>query len=88
VIGSGSAHALSHLEHPDWALGGWNIRPECGVAYLGAWSIVEALSAGADIVVCGRVTDTSPVMGAAAWWHGWDRRAFNELAGALVAGRK
>ncbi len=30
-------------------------------------------TAGADIVVCPRVTDASLVVGPAAWWHGWER---------------
>src|SRR5262249_53430270 len=45
-----------------------------------------ALSAGADVVVTGRVTDASLVVGPAAWWHGWDRTSYDELAGAVVAG--
>ncbi|MBN9739204.1 MULTISPECIES: acyclic terpene utilization AtuA family protein [unclassified Pseudonocardia] len=55
-------------------------------AYLGAWPIVVALEAGADIVVCPRMTDASLVVGPAAWHHGWDRDAWDELAGAVVAG--
>ncbi|MEZ4369639.1 MAG: acyclic terpene utilization AtuA family protein [Polyangiaceae bacterium] len=55
-------------------------------AYLGAWGIVQALAAGADIVVCPRVTDASLVVGAAAWWHGWQRGEWNKLAGAVAAG--
>src|SRR5271154_2063624 len=39
-------------------------------AYLGGWGIAAALQAGADIVICGRVTDASLVSGPAAWWHG------------------
>ena len=35
-------------------------------AYLGAWGIVEALSADADVVVTGRVTDASVIVGPAA----------------------
>ena len=55
-------------------------------AYLGAWGIVRALQAGADIVICPRVTDASLVVGAAAWWHGWQRDDYDALAGAVAAG--
>ena len=55
-------------------------------AYLGGWGITEALGAAADIVVCPRVTDASLVTGPAAWWHGWRREDFDQLAGAVVAG--
>ena len=78
---------MPHLDHPDWQLNAWNLKPHCGVAYIGAWGIVEALKKNAQIVICGRVTDASPVIGAAAWWYDWDRTNFDALAGALVAGR-
>jgi hypothetical protein len=55
-------------------------------AYLGCWGIVEALRRGADIVVTGRTTDAAVVCGPAAWHHGWDRDAWDALAGAVVAG--
>ena len=55
-------------------------------AYLGGWGITAALEAGADVVVCGRVTDASLVTGPAAWWHGWRRDAWDALAGAVAAG--
>lgn len=55
-------------------------------AYLGCWGIVEALDRGADIVVTGRVTDASVAVGPAAWHHRWPRDAWDELAGATVAG--
>ncbi|KAK8135480.1 hypothetical protein PG984_003420 [Apiospora sp. TS-2023a] len=55
-------------------------------AYLGCRAIRAGLDAGADIVICGRVADASPVMGAAAWWHGWPDDDFDRLAGSLVAG--
>ncbi len=55
-------------------------------AYLGCWGIVEALSMGADIVVTGRTTDAAVVCGPAAWRHGWERRDFDALAGAVAAG--
>lgn len=55
-------------------------------AYLGAWGIVECLNAGADVVVTGRVTDASVVVGPAAAHFGWGRSDYDELAGAVVAG--
>jgi hypothetical protein len=55
-------------------------------AYLGGWGIAAALQAGADVVVCGRVTDASLVVGPAAWWHGWSRGDWDALAGAVAAG--
>jgi acyclic terpene utilization AtuA family protein len=55
-------------------------------AYLGGWGITAALQAGADVVICGRVTDASLVTGPAAWWHGWRRDDWDVLAGAVAAG--
>ena len=55
-------------------------------AYLGGFGIARALDAGADVVVTGRVTDASLVVGPAAWRHGWSQTSYDELAGAVVAG--
>ena len=55
-------------------------------AYLGAFGIAAALDRGADIVVTGRVTDASVVVGPAASHFGWGREQCDELAGAMVAG--
>jgi Acyclic terpene utilisation family protein AtuA len=60
--------------------------PVSANAYLGGWGIVAALEAGADVVVCPRVTDASLVVGPAAWWWGWARDDWDALAGAVVAG--
>ncbi|GAA1319648.1 DUF1446 domain-containing protein [Pseudonocardia xinjiangensis] len=61
-------------------------QPVSANAYLGGWGITRALAAGADVVVTGRVTDASLVVGPAAWWHGWGRGDWDALAGAVVAG--
>ncbi|MEV8377333.1 acyclic terpene utilization AtuA family protein [Kribbella sp. NPDC056861] len=61
-------------------------QPLTANAYLGAWGIAEALKAGADVVVTGRVTDASVIVGPAAAHHGWRRDQYDELAGAVVAG--
>src|SRR6202008_387907 len=55
-------------------------------AYLGAFGIAECLRAGADVVVTGRVTDASLVVGPAAAHFGWARDDFDALAGATIAG--
>ncbi|MGY4870573.1 acyclic terpene utilization AtuA family protein [Mycolicibacterium elephantis] len=55
-------------------------------AYLGAWGIAECLNAGADVVVTGRVTDASVIVGPAAAHHGWQRTDYDRLAGAIAAG--
>jgi hypothetical protein len=60
--------------------------PLAANAYLGAWGIVECLHAGADVVVTGRVTDASVIVGPAAAHFGWRRTDYDQLAGAVVAG--
>jgi len=55
-------------------------------AYLGAWGIVDCLNSGADIVVTGRITDASVVVGPAAAHFGWARDDYDQIAGAVVAG--
>ncbi|KEF52724.1 uncharacterized protein A1O9_11141 [Exophiala aquamarina CBS 119918] len=55
-------------------------------AYLGARGIVKGLELGADVIICGRVADASPVIGAAWYWHRWSDADFDRLAGSLVAG--
>lgn len=61
-------------------------QPLTANAYLGAWGIAECLAAGADVVVTGRVTDASLVVGPAAHHFGWRRDDYDALAGAVVAG--
>src|SRR4051794_3819450 len=61
-------------------------EPLAANAYLGAWGIAECLRSGADVVVTGRVTDASLVVGPAAAHFGWSRDSYDELAGVVVAG--
>jgi hypothetical protein len=61
-------------------------EPLAANAYLGGWGIAACLAGGADVVVTGRVTDAALTVGPAAWHFGWDRRDFDALAGAVVAG--
>jgi Acyclic terpene utilisation family protein AtuA len=58
-------------------------------AYLGAGPIVEALAAGADVVITGRVSDPAlflaPLMHEFRWaWDDWDRLGKGTLVGHLL----
>ncbi len=55
-------------------------------AYLGAWGIADCLDNGAHVVVTGRVTDASVIVGPAAAHFGWARTDYDALAGAVAAG--
>jgi hypothetical protein len=88
--GLGLDPAIAHVEGDD-------LRPraaEVGLsdgaltanAYLGGFGIAAALRQGADVVVTGRVTDASLVLGPAVAHFGWTPTSYDELAGAVVAG--
>jgi hypothetical protein len=61
-------------------------EPIAANAYLGGWGIAACLGTGADVVVTGRVTDASLVVGPAAAHFGWELDDFDALAGAMAAG--
>ncbi len=54
--------------------------------YLGAGEIADALSAGAQIVVAGRVADPSLTVGPALAHYGWARDDWTRLGRATMAG--
>jgi hypothetical protein len=84
VVALGSGAKVAHVEGDDLTArfpGALTAN-----AYLGCWGIAEALGAGADVVVTGRVTDAALVCGPAAWRYGWARDDWDRLAGAVVAG--
>ena len=55
-------------------------------AYLGARPVAEALAAGAQIVLCGRVTDTALALGPLVHEHGWAADDWDRLAAGTIAG--
>lgn len=55
-------------------------------AYIGAGSIADALLAGAEIVVCGRIADPALAVGPALAHFGWARDDWLRLARATMAG--
>ncbi len=65
-----------------------SVRPlvQSANVYLGAWPVVEALRQGADIVVCGRVTDTGLALAPMIHEFGWGAEDWNRLAAGTIAG--
>ncbi|MBI4588281.1 MAG: DUF1446 domain-containing protein [Candidatus Rokubacteria bacterium] len=78
-------HSLEHLDHGR-PLRELKAPVVTANAYLGSWGIAEALRRGADVVIAGRVTDASLVVGPAAWHFGWGREDWDRLAAVVVAG--
>ncbi|MES2282396.1 MAG: acyclic terpene utilization AtuA family protein [Pseudomonadota bacterium] len=58
----------------------------CANAYQGAFEIAEAIKAGAQIVVTGRVADPSLTLGPAIAHFGWAHDNWDAMAGATMAG--
>ena len=84
--GLGLDPAIAHVEGDDLRpLGLWEGALTAN-AYLGGFGIAAALTAGADVVVTGRVTDASLVVGAGIAHHCWTHESHDALAGAVVAG--
>jgi hypothetical protein len=86
--------AIAHVEGDDLRGRAAELGQQAGLpgdvltanAYLGAFGIAAALDGGADVVVTGRVTDASVVVGPAISHFGWGRDDLDRLAGAVVAG--
>lgn len=55
-------------------------------AYLGAAPIVQALEMGANIVICGRVTDTGVTLAPMIYEFGWPEDDWDKIAAGIVAG--
>jgi hypothetical protein len=58
----------------------------CATVYQGAFEIAQAIRAGAQIVVTGRVADPSLALGPALAHFDWDPEDWDALAGATMAG--
>jgi len=85
LIASGAIEGLEDASGAPQALG----DVICANAYLGAAPLVEALAAGADVVVTGRVADPSLALAPLAFHHGWSLddpalAAAGTLAGHLL----
>ncbi|MGZ6754708.1 MAG: acyclic terpene utilization AtuA family protein [Nocardioides sp.] len=86
ATGLGLDAKVAHVEGDDLRpLGLWDGALTAN-AYLGGHGIARALDQGADVVVTGRVTDASLVVGAAVSHFGWAVDDHDRLAAAVVAG--
>lgn len=86
ALEQGIEATVAHVDGDDLRPSGLFPGAMTANAYLGAQGIAIALAGGADVVVTGRVTDASLVVGPAMWWHGWDAGDYDALAGAVVVG--
>ncbi|MDA3954211.1 MAG: DUF1446 domain-containing protein [Bacteroidales bacterium] len=59
---------------------------ESANVYLGLLPIVKALENGADIIIAGRITDTTLTMAPAFFEFGWKINDWNKIATSLIAG--
>ncbi len=81
--------AVAHVEGDDLRARSAELgfgEPLAANAYLGAFGIAECIRSGAQVVVTGRVTDASLVVGPAIAHFGWSPSDYHALAGAVVAG--
>jgi len=81
--------SIAHVEGDDLTHRGTELglgKPLAANAYLGAFGIAECLKRGADVVVTGRVTDASLVVGPAAARYDWSPQDLDKIAGAMAAG--
>src|SRR4029077_503620 len=85
----GLSATVAHVEGDDLVARAQELgfgTPMAANAYLGAWGIADCLRSGADVIVTGRVTDASVIVGPAAAHFGWGRADYDALAGAVAAG--
>ena len=54
--------------------------------YIDSFSVSDALSLGADIVLCGRISDPGLVVAPCIYEFGWKKDDYDNLASATVAG--
>lgn len=80
-----AGHELAHMDSGE-PLAPHLEQVSSANAYLGAWPVVEALGQGADLVLCGRITDTALALAPMAHEFGWDREDWDRLAAGTIAG--
>jgi hypothetical protein len=80
-----AGHAMRNMDTGE-PLAGVLDRVVSANAYLGARPVAEALAGGAQIVLCGRVTDTALALGPLVHEHGWAADDWDRLAAGTITG--
>lgn len=80
-----SGHALDNMDTGE-PLATVRDRVLSANAYIGSEPIVEALKAGANVVITGRSTDTALTMAPLRHEFGWSAGSWDQLASGIVAG--
>ncbi|MGH8999390.1 MAG: acyclic terpene utilization AtuA family protein, partial [Acidimicrobiia bacterium] len=82
---AGAGEALSHMDtgHP---LAEVRDRVLSANVYLGSAPVAKALDMGANVVICGRVTDTSVTLAPMVHEFGWAADDWDRLAAGVIAG--
>lgn len=78
-------HAMYHMESGE-PISAVKDKLLSANVYTGAWPIVEALRAGAQIVITGRTTDTGLTLAPMIHEFGWAQDDWDKLASGTVAG--
>lgn len=85
-VTSGRLGTVQHLDYANTTFSAEGQQTLAANIYTGQRGILKALEQGADIVICGRCCDASPVMALSSWWHSWAPTDWDRLAGSLMAG--
>lgn len=80
-----AGESLSHMDSGE-PLGRIRDRVLSANVYLGAAPLVRALDLGANIVIAGRVTDTSVTLAPLMHEFGWARDDWDRMAAGIIAG--
>ena len=80
-----SGHELRHMETGE-PIAAVKDKLLSANVYTGAWPVVEALKAGAQIIITGRTTDTGLTLAPMIHEFGWSETDWDLLAAGTVAG--
>jgi hypothetical protein len=80
-----SGHAMKNMDNGE-PISGVLDRVSSANAYLGARPVAQALAGGAQIVLCGRITDTALALGPLVHEFGWAADDWDRLAAGTIAG--